>query len=65
MMALGVTALHLRIADFRFTHNFIIFDSLPDTEILFGIDIQKTFPYHMPGIRKRTSIYKRKVDFSQ
>ena len=41
MMALGITALHLRIADFKFTHNFIICDRLPDTEILFGIDIQK------------------------
>ena len=36
-------ALHLRIADFKFSHNFIICDRLPDTEIIFGIDIQKTF----------------------
>ena len=43
MMALGMTALHLRIADFKFTHNFIICDRLPDTEIIFGIDIQKKF----------------------
>ena len=41
MTALGMTALQLRIADFKFTHNFIICDRLPDTEILFGIDIQK------------------------
>ena len=38
-----MTALHLRIADFKFTHNFIICDRLPDTEIIFGIDIQKKF----------------------
>ena len=43
MMALGMTALHLRIADFKFTHNFIICDRLLDTEIIFGIDIQKKF----------------------
>ena len=43
MTALGVTALHLRIADFRFTHNFVICNRLPDTEIIFGIDIQKKF----------------------
>ena len=43
MMALGMTALHLRIADFKFTHNFIICDRLPDTEIIFGIDVQKKF----------------------
>ena len=43
MTALGMTALHLRIADFKFTHNFIICDRLPDTEIIFGIDLQKIF----------------------
>ena len=36
-------ALHLRIADFKFTHNFIICNRLLDTEIIFGIDIQKKF----------------------
>ena len=41
MTALGITALHFRIADFKFTHNFIKCDTLPDTEILFEIDIQK------------------------
>ena len=43
MTTLGMTALHLRIADFKFTHNFVICDRLPDTEIIFGIDIQKKF----------------------
>ena len=43
MTALGMTALHLRIADFKFTHNFIICHRLPNTEIIFGIDIQKKF----------------------
>ena len=43
MMALGMTALHLRIADFKFTHNFIICDRLPDTEIIFGIEVEKKF----------------------
>ena len=42
MTALGMTALHLRIVDFKFTHNFIC-DRLPDTEIIFGIDVQKKF----------------------
>ena len=41
MMALGMTALHLRIADFKFTHNVIIYNRLSDTEIIFGIDVQK------------------------
>ena len=43
MTALGITALHLRIADFQFTHNFVLFNRLQDTEIVFGIDIQKEF----------------------
>ena len=41
MTALGITPLHLRRADFNFTHNFTICDRLPDTEILLGIDSQK------------------------
>ena len=43
MMALGMAALDLRIAEFKFTHNFVICNRLPDTEIIFGIDIQKKF----------------------
>ena len=41
MTVLGMTALHLRIVEFKFTHNFIICNRLPDTELIFGIDIQK------------------------
>ena len=41
MMTLGMTTLHLRIMNFKLTHSFIICDRLPDTEIIFGIDIQK------------------------
>ena len=41
MMALEMTTLHLSITDFKFTHNFIICDRLPDTEVIFGIDVQK------------------------
>ena len=43
MTPLGMTALHLRIADFEFTHNLIICDRLPDTEIIFGIDVLQKF----------------------
>ena len=38
-----MTALHLRIAEFKFTDRFITCDRLPDTEIIFGIDVQKKF----------------------
>ena len=43
MTTFGSTVLHLCIADFKFTHNFIICNQLPDTELIFGIDIQKKF----------------------
>ena len=36
-------ALHLQIADLKFTHNCVICDRLPDTELIFGIDVQKKF----------------------
>ena len=45
MMTLGSTALHLQIAEFKFTHNFIICDQLPDMELIFSIDIQKKFSF--------------------
>ena len=35
MTALGMIALHMRIANFKFTHNFVICNRLPDTEIIF------------------------------
>ena len=43
MTILGSTALHLCIADFKFTHNSIICNQLPDRELIFSIDIQKKF----------------------
>ena len=41
MSSLGKAMLHLHIANFKFSHTFIISDKLPDTDTLFGIDIQK------------------------
>ena len=43
MTTLGSMELHLCIADFKFTHNFLTCNQLPDTELIFGIDIQKKF----------------------
>ena len=47
MSAKGTMALHLRITEFKFMHNFIICDQLPETELIFGIDMQRKFslPY--------------------
>ena len=43
MSSLGKATVHLCIASFKFSHTFIIYDKLPDTDILFGIDIQKRY----------------------
>ena len=43
MSAIGTTALHLRISEFKFMHNFIICNQLPEMELIFGIDIQRKF----------------------
>ena len=43
MTTLGSITLHLQIADFKFMHNFIICNQLPNMELIFGIDIQKKF----------------------
>ena len=44
MSSLGKATLHCHITNFKFSHAFIICDKLPDTDILFGIDIQKRYP---------------------
>ena len=43
MSSLGKATLHLCIAKFKFSHTFVICDKLPDTDIIFGIDIQKRY----------------------
>ena len=53
MMALGSTAPHLWIAEFKFTHNFIICNQLLETELIFGINILKSFHYLMLGTRTK------------
>ena len=63
MMALGSTALHLWIAEFKFTHNFIICDQLPETELIFGIDIQKKFSLSYAWDKEKIAIYKEMVNF--
>ena len=63
MSALGATALHLRIAEFKFTYNFIICNQLPETELIFGIDIQKKFSLSYAWIRKKIATYREMVNF--
>ena len=62
MPAIGATALHLRIAEFKFTHNFIC-DQLPETELIFGIDIQCKFSLSYAQNRKRNCYIQREGKF--
>ena len=63
MTALGMTALHLRIADFKFTHNFVICNRLPDIEIIFGIDIQKKFSLSYTWYKEKNCYIQRDGKF--
>ena len=63
LSALGSTALHLEIAEFKFTHNFIICNQLPETELIFGINIQKQFSLSYAKIRKKNCYIQRDGKF--
>ena len=43
MSSLGKASLQLCIANFKFFYTFIICDKLPDTDILFGINIHRRY----------------------
>ena len=60
---LGMTALHLRIADFKFTYNFVICDRLPDTDIIFGIDVQKKFSISYAWDKEKNCYIQRDGNF--
>ena len=52
MTALGMTALHLQITEFKFTHNFVICNRLPDTEIVLDRHPKEVFDFISLGQRK-------------
>ena len=62
-LALGMTALHLRIAEFKFTHNYIMCDQLLETEFIFGIDIQRKFSISYAWDKEKTVTFKKKENF--
>ena len=64
MATLEMTALHLRIAEFKFTHNFIICDRLPDTDIILALLYKRNSHYHILGMRRRIATFRRMADFS-
>ena len=63
MSAIGTMALHLRITEFKFTHNFIICDQLPETELIFGIDMQRKFSLSYAWDKERNCYIQRAGKF--
>ena len=63
MSAIGTTALHLRISEFKFTHKFIICDQLPETELIFGIDMQRKFSLSYAWDKERNCYIQREGKF--
>ena len=63
MTTLGSTALHLHIADFKFMHNFIICNQLPDMELILASTYRRSSHYLTLGIKINNAIYNEMVDF--
>ena len=63
MSAIGTTELHLRIAEFKFTHNFIICDRLPEMELIFGIDMQRKFSLSYAWDKERNCYIQKEGNF--
>ena len=63
MSALGMTALYLRIAEFKFTHYFIICDQLPEMELILELTYKESFQSPMPGTKKKTVTFTKKENF--
>ena len=63
MSALGSTALHLQIAEFKFTHNFIICEKLAETKLIFGIDVQRKFLLSYAWDKEKMLYTKKMVNF--
>ena len=53
MSAIETMALHLRIAEFKFTHNFIICDQLPGTELFLVLIYKENLTILCMGQRKK------------
>ena len=63
MSALGATALHLRIAKFKFTHNFIICDQLSETELILASTFKKKFSLSYAWDKERNCYMQRDGKF--
>ena len=63
MSSLGKATLHLCISNFKFCHTFVICDKLLDTDIFFGIDIQKRHSLSYSWVADKQLFIQRKGSF--
>ena len=63
MTASWITTLQLQTANYKFPHNFIICDKLPNTQILFGIKVQKKFALSYTWDLERNSYIQKEGRF--
>ena len=61
--ATGTMALHQRITEFKFTHNFIICDQLQEMELIFGIDMQRKFSLSYTWDKERNCYIQKEGKF--
>ena len=65
MTTLGMMELHLRIAEFKFTHNFIVCNRLPKYwNNVWHWYTKENSHCHMLGTKRRTAIFRRMAVFS-
>ena len=63
MSAIGTMAFHLRITEFKFTHNFIICDKLPEIELIFDIAMQRKFSLSYAWDKERNCYIQKEGKF--
>ena len=63
MSAIGMTALHLTIAEFKFTHNFIICNQLPEMELILALTYKESSQSPMPGTKKKNCYIQKEGNF--
>ena len=63
MSAIGATTMHLRIAEFKFTHNFIICDQLPETELILASIFKEIFSLSYAWDKEKNCYIQRDCKF--
>ena len=63
MSAIGTTALHLRIAEFKFTHTLLSVTNCQKQNLFLALMFKENSHYLMHGTKKEMATYKKKENF--